>query len=440
MRLLMPLVSCLAIAVAADAVTTSEHDDIPTIAPILAQDGIPNAQDPMNFGTMPEHNAMASARHRQERAHLVKRMDRKHGKWTSSHPRYRLLESLYGYSKYRDTNMAELDRVRGLYKNVGKAQKKTLESVVDYKKKLDDMEELIYENLMICRSIVANAMQFYGVSQKELDDHIKDAEKNGRNADRISVGQTLKHFVRDWAEEGGKERNDAFPCILSTLSNLKREDTTEESLKVLLPGSGLGRLGHEVVKLGGFEVTANEWSMYMNVAYRFLENSTSQHPFALHPFIDGLSHHTTTNDMLRKVTVPHTSPEPSVLLVEGDFNNAFNDQGGYYDIIVTHFFIDTARNLMSYFDTIQFLLKTGGIWVNFGPLLYGTAPFVQLSLDEIIAVVEEMGFEFGDIGQTCGDLTFEGKKVRSTEAEYGFNVKALTKNAYAAQAWVATKK
>lgn len=179
--------------------------------------------------------------------------------------------------------------------------------------------------------------------------------------------------------------------------------------------------------------------MYMNVAYRFLENSTTPNSFAIHPFIDGMSHHVSTSDMLRKVTAPDISPNPTVLLVEGDFNNAFNDQGGYYDVIVTHFFIDTARNLMSYFDTIQFLLKTGGKWINFGPLLYGTAPFVQLSLDEIIAVIEEMGFILEDIGDECGDLTFKDKKVRSTESEYGFNSKALTKNAYAAQVWVATK-
>lgn len=180
--------------------------------------------------------------------------------------------------------------------------------------------------------------------------------------------------------------------------------------------------------------------MYMNVAYRFLENSTMQNPIALHPFVDGMSHHTTTKDMLRTITAPNTSPEPSVLLVEGDFNNAFNDQGGHYDIIVTHFFIDTARNLLSYFETIQFLLKSGGKWINFGPLLYGTAPFVQLSLDEIVAVVEEMGFEFEDIGDECGQLTFDDKRVRGTEAEYGFNAKALTKNAYAAQVWVARKR
>jgi hypothetical protein len=332
----------------------------------------------------------------------------------------------------------------------------TLERVVNYKQKLDDVEELIFENLMICKDIIHNAMEYYGVTQQELDKHIKEAEGSARQADSYSAGQTLKHFVRDWADEGSKERNDAFPCILSTISNLKGDLSEGQPLKVMLPGSGVGRLGHEVAKLGGrlffkvlgrhadayagFEVTENEWSMYMNVAYRFLENRTTPHSFAVHPFIDGLSHHTTTSDLLRKVTVPNSSPDPSVLLVEGDFNNAFNDQGGQYDVVVTHFFIDTARNLMSYFDTIQFLLKPGGKWLNFGPLLYGTGPFVQLSLDEIIAVVEEMGFEFEDIGDECGTLTFQDKKVRSTEAEYGFNSKALTKNAYSAQVWLATRK
>jgi hypothetical protein len=50
-----------------------------------------------------------------------------------------------------------------------------------------------------------------------------------------------------------------------------------------------------------------------------------------------------------------------------------------------------------------------------------------------------MGFTFEDIGDVCGSLTFDDRKVRSKEAEYGFNRKALTKNAYAAQVWVATR-
>ena len=126
-----------------------------------------------------------------------------------------------------------------------------LEGRVDYKKKLDDIEELINVNEIICKSIVQSAMHFYGIEQHELINHIREAAQGGRQADRVSVSQTLKHFVRDWADEGVKERDEAFPCILSTLESLKVELSEGKPLKVLLPGSGLGRLGHEVANLGG---------------------------------------------------------------------------------------------------------------------------------------------------------------------------------------------
>lgn len=143
-----------------------------------------------------------------------------------------------------------------------------MESTVKYSKKLEDIEELIYDNEMICKSIVANAMQFYGVGQKELDEHIKDAEKSGRQADRISVTQTLKHFVRDWADEGAKERNDAIPCILSTMESLKKASSSNQSLKILLPGSGVGRLGHELSNLGGNYYSSAKCRRLMGFRFR----------------------------------------------------------------------------------------------------------------------------------------------------------------------------
>ncbi|KAJ4342846.1 hypothetical protein N0V95_006825 [Ascochyta clinopodiicola] len=384
------------------------------------------AQDPLQMGSMAPNE---SPRHRQEKAHLMKRMDRKSGKWGSTHPRYRTLEALYGFTKYRERNMAELNR---------------LEKAVNYKKKLNDIEELIYTNEVLCKAIVANAMDFYGIEQKELDEHIQDAEKANRVADRISTSQTLKHFVRDWAVEGSKERNDAFPCLLSTLNDLKANSPSSAPLKILLPGSGVGRLGTEVANLGGYSVTLNEWSMYMNIGYRFLSTLTPNTSATMHPFIDTLSHHPTTASLLRPIAFPNTLPNPAVLLVEGDFTTAFHGHDATFDIVLTHFFIDTARNLMSYFDTIHALLPPGGRWINLGPLLYGTGPFVQLSLDEIIAVVESMGFVFEELGEECGVLTFEGEeggkgRVRSTEAEYGFDGEALTRNAYKAQVWGARK-
>lgn len=180
--------------------------------------------------------------------------------------------------------------------------------------------------------------------------------------------------------------------------------------------------------------------MYMNIAYRFIEANRAENTHSFHPFIDGWSHHATESDMIRKLTFPDTSlNSTSVVLTEGDFTTVFSDKTGYYDIIVTYFFIDTARNLMSYLDTIKKVLKPGGHWVNLGPLLYGTGPFVQLTLEEIVQVTEAMGFEYLDTEESCGPLTFEGRTIRSMEAVYGFNNKALTKSAYNAQFWVARR-
>jgi hypothetical protein len=112
-------------SIAADnsAATTTE-DVAQTVPPLGVQDGFHVAQEPMRVEAMHSRHEVDSARHRQEKAHLMKRLDRKHGKWGPAHPRYRLLESLFGFTNYRDSNMVELKRWRSLYRNTGKQQMK----------------------------------------------------------------------------------------------------------------------------------------------------------------------------------------------------------------------------------------------------------------------------------------------------------------------------
>jgi carnosine N-methyltransferase len=93
-------------------------------------------------------------------------------------------------------------------------------------------------------------MEFYGVSQQELDKHVKAMKKVGRPAERVSVSQALKHFVRDWAASGAHERDAAFPCILQALKD-QFPGAGEKEVRILFPGAGLGRLGHEVAQLPG---------------------------------------------------------------------------------------------------------------------------------------------------------------------------------------------
>jgi hypothetical protein len=127
MRLLLPiaiLANYWTSVIAADSSQAATSEEIAhTIAPISAHELLDSIRNPLQMGAMPSRDISDSSRHRQEEAHLVKRMDRKNGKWNLSHPRYRLLEALFSYSKYRDSNIAELDRWRNLYKNVGKQQK-----------------------------------------------------------------------------------------------------------------------------------------------------------------------------------------------------------------------------------------------------------------------------------------------------------------------------
>lgn len=94
-------------------------------------------------------------------------------------------------------------------------------------------------------------MTFYGINEEELQRHISAAQSSGRLADKISVSQALKHYVRDWTEEGESERKETFACLVKTLQGLFPVRDDESPVKVLVPGSGLGRLGHDIARLGG---------------------------------------------------------------------------------------------------------------------------------------------------------------------------------------------
>ena len=55
---------------------------------------------------------------------LLQRLDRGRGKWDASHTRHRLLDALYGFSKYFDRNVEDVRRWKKLYNGVSRQQKK----------------------------------------------------------------------------------------------------------------------------------------------------------------------------------------------------------------------------------------------------------------------------------------------------------------------------
>ena len=128
-------------------------------------------------------------------------------------------------------------------------------------------------------------------------------------------------------------------------------------------------------------------------------------------------------------------------------------------MVITLFFIDTARNILTYFETIRHVLKPGGKWINVGPLVYGRGGVVELGLDEVLSVLEGgMEFEFLDFGvPKAGEAGLglvmgldvganidvengwgieDGVRVRKWEARYGGSPRSLARNAYEVQCWV----
>ena len=69
-------------------------------------------------------NVLESARHVSEKKSLLKRLDRKSGKWGPHHPRHRLLDALWGFVRYHKRQAEELERLKKLYKNVPKSHHK----------------------------------------------------------------------------------------------------------------------------------------------------------------------------------------------------------------------------------------------------------------------------------------------------------------------------
>ena len=125
-----------------------------------------------------------------------------------------------------------------------------MESTVRYQSKLDTAERLIRENGKIASAIVDHALEFYSIPYSELTTFEKERVSDARISDHTSVVQALKHIVRDWSDDGVEEREAAFPQIIESLTEYFPQRDGGR-IQVLVPGSGLGRLSHDLSDLGG---------------------------------------------------------------------------------------------------------------------------------------------------------------------------------------------
>ncbi|GAA96090.1 uncharacterized protein L969DRAFT_49634 [Mixia osmundae IAM 14324] len=257
--------------------------------------------------------------------------------------------------------------------------------------------------------------------------------------DASKVRSTLKQFAREWSSAGARERRAVYDPMLEALEAhfVHTSEPTRTGLHCLVPGAGLGRLVWETAKRG-FSAQGNEFSMLMLLASDYLLNhSDAVEQHTIYPFAHSLSNLPARTTALQPVRLPDVLPSdlPPVdfSMTAGDFVEIYGtaEARGQWNAILTSFFIDTARNVIEYLETIHNLLADDGIWINCGPLLWHFEQTpgetsIEMPLDDLKRIITSIGFDMAN--------------ERMIETMYTDSADMLMQHRYTAAFWTCTKR
>ena len=239
----------------------------------------------------------------------------------------------------------------------------------------------------------------------------------------------LLHLARDWSADGAAERAQCYAPIVAALAEAVRGGGEQRNLRVLVPGSGLGRLAYDLAAaLPSIEVVALDPDAHALVLSAAMMTPAPNDTATESPSSDGAcpasagtrrriypSVHVSTgwadtSDRLRHVAVPDVADDvlkvvhdrSNVSLVAARFPQAYRDGGGGgmwrpFDAAATSFFLDVAEDVPATVSAIGDLLgPSGGTWVNCGPLAFpaagealGGSSAYPLSAAQLMALVAE---------------------------------------------------
>jgi len=221
---------------------------------------------------------------------------------------------------------------------------------------------------------------------------------------------TLRQLVRDWSDEGQRERETCYEPILNALERYlpvseasRRGD--EKPPKVICPGSGLGRLPFDAL-CRGYSAVGNEFSYQMLFVTDFIFNCTKEpYEHIIYPWVTSDRNRKNKDDQFRSVRVPnlcpfeaimkHRSPLADFAMCSGEFVQIFEGEDfEQFDALLTCYFIDTARNFVEYVRTFAKILPENRYWINIGPLLWHFAEdmdemSVELSWEQCSKIINE---------------------------------------------------
>ena len=314
------------------------------------------------------------------------------------------------FFNYQIDSLRDIARMERDFKSLTESHLKRMS--FNYTERLNKLKSAIYQNYTFLLKVAdpyKNMFKLYKGKNGEI--LMEPLTVEGK--DIIKMRSTLRLFIRDWAKDGIEERNSTYKPILEELKNFfakRPKKDFQEGINVLVPGAGLGRLMYEIAKLG-FKSQGNEFSYYMLLCSNFIfNNTTKKDEFVLQPFIHSFSNILNEESPFKKILIPDENlgeelsktDTGEMSMVAGEFCRVYKDKINFFDAIVTCYFIDTANNIIEYIETIHDIVKLGGLWINFGPLLYHyteneSEVSIELSWEEIKHIITGFGFEFQKI-------------------------------------------
>jgi N2227-like protein len=155
---------------------------------------------------------------------------------------FSLERAYHSYSQYARLSADELSMIQASYRTLHHSSK-NLGYDIGYPKKLDQLRNVTALNATITDGIAQ-------LAEEEFPSLIYQRSVTMVSPDLVRVRESLKHFIRDWSEEGAGERTRTFSPILDVLKEVDPSQRAE--MKILVPGCGLGRLAWEISQLGWY--------------------------------------------------------------------------------------------------------------------------------------------------------------------------------------------
>lgn len=210
------------------------------------------------------------------------------------------------FLQYKNNSLSRIHRTKQHLRKFPLEQQKILASN-GFQEHLDALETCVELNYEVVKLIVADVNTMFENVPPEKRPGGKDglgqvAVTDPDDIDKVQT--TVKQFVRDWSSEGAEERKMCYGPILEEILEQFGQVEDKKTIRVLVPGAGLGRLAFEIAKTG-FECQGNEFSLYMLMASNFVLNKCRfVNCFKIHPWIHQFTNNLSNSDVLQSVSFP----------------------------------------------------------------------------------------------------------------------------------------